>query len=208
MKIICDDSAVSPVIGTILLVAITVVLVAIISAVVMGMTGNVGNMKEVGVVVDSELLFYDGNTPVPMIKVQIFGGKDASELRQINVTMEGARYVLYDGNGNVPYTAAGMTAHRNAGSKISSSDLIGLPIYYEPFPFPSDAESIANGPGSPEDFAVYQDARIVVTGTFADGTQAVIYRGIMSIPSTGRTWEASRSEDFWAAQLRSPNIVP
>jgi flagellin-like protein len=42
------DDAVSPVIGTILLVAITVVLVAIVAAVVMGMVGNMGQSKVVG----------------------------------------------------------------------------------------------------------------------------------------------------------------
>jgi len=43
------NDGVSPVIGTILLVAITVVLVAIIAAVVMGMAGNVGTSHVVGV---------------------------------------------------------------------------------------------------------------------------------------------------------------
>ena len=43
------NDGVSPVIGAILLVAITVVLVAIISAVVMGMTGNIGTSHVVGV---------------------------------------------------------------------------------------------------------------------------------------------------------------
>jgi len=43
------NDGVSPVIGTILLVAITVVLVAIISAVVMGMTGGIGASHVVGV---------------------------------------------------------------------------------------------------------------------------------------------------------------
>lgn len=45
------DDAVSPVIGTILLVAITVVLVAIVAAVVMGMVGNMSDKKDVGVIV-------------------------------------------------------------------------------------------------------------------------------------------------------------
>lgn len=43
------DDGVSPVIGTILLVAITVVLVAIISASVMGIANSVGNSHIVGV---------------------------------------------------------------------------------------------------------------------------------------------------------------
>ena len=50
MKLITKkNDGVSPVIGTILLVAITVVLVAIIAAVVMGMTGDVGTSHIVGI---------------------------------------------------------------------------------------------------------------------------------------------------------------
>ena len=50
MKLITKkNDGVSPVIGTILLVAITVVLVAIIAAVVMGMTNDVGTSHVVGV---------------------------------------------------------------------------------------------------------------------------------------------------------------
>lgn len=50
MKLVSKkESAVSPVIGTILLVAITVVLVAIIAAVVMPMVGGVGNAAVIGV---------------------------------------------------------------------------------------------------------------------------------------------------------------
>ncbi|HJJ30133.1 MAG TPA: type IV pilin N-terminal domain-containing protein [Methanocorpusculum sp.] len=45
------NDGVSPVIGTILLVAITVVLVAIISAVVMGMAGGIGTSHVIGVTV-------------------------------------------------------------------------------------------------------------------------------------------------------------
>ncbi|PAV08661.1 type IV pilin [Methanocorpusculum parvum] len=48
------NDGVSPVIGTILLVAITVVLVAIISAVVMGMTGGIGTSHVVGVKVGQD----------------------------------------------------------------------------------------------------------------------------------------------------------
>ena len=49
------NDGVSPVIGTILLVAITVVLVAIISAVVMGMTSGVGTSHVVALVIRSRL---------------------------------------------------------------------------------------------------------------------------------------------------------
>lgn len=71
------DSAVSPVIGTILLVAITVVLVAIISAVVMGMTGNVGQTYVVGVKVAND----NGHSIVTFT-----GGQDISKMTGWTIT--------------------------------------------------------------------------------------------------------------------------
>jgi len=72
------NDGVSPVIGTILLVAITVVLVAIISAVVMGMTGDIGSSKIVGVQVSP----IDDSTSV---LVTITGGANAADLTNLSV---------------------------------------------------------------------------------------------------------------------------
>ena len=75
------NDGVSPVIGTILLVAITVVLVAIISAVVMGMTGGIGTSHVVGVQVvqgpNSDLGY-------PTLLVTITGG-DITGLSKLTV---------------------------------------------------------------------------------------------------------------------------
>ena len=68
------NDGVSPVIGTILLVAITVVLVAIISAVVMGMTGNIGTSHVVGVNVVQGTDVSNNNT----LLVTITGGETTS----------------------------------------------------------------------------------------------------------------------------------
>lgn len=73
------NDGVSPVIGTILLVAITVVLVAIISAVVMGMAGNVGNAHVVGVKVTA-----NSTTPGDIL-VTITGGADTNLLSKFYV---------------------------------------------------------------------------------------------------------------------------
>lgn len=77
------NDGVSPVIGTILLVAITVVLVAIISAVVMGMAGDVGNAHVVGVKVTqnnsvaSELLLTFTGGDVASVKgIAIYSGSN------------------------------------------------------------------------------------------------------------------------------------
>jgi len=72
------NDGVSPVIGTILLVAITVVLVAIISAVVMGMTNDIGSSnKIVGVQVSP--------SDAQNISVTITGGANAGELTNLSV---------------------------------------------------------------------------------------------------------------------------
>ena len=70
------DDAVSPVIGTILLVAITVVLVAIVAAVVMGMVGNMSDQKDVGVI---------GQPGTGSVLVTVSSGADASKLTGLAV---------------------------------------------------------------------------------------------------------------------------
>ena len=113
------NDGVSPVIGTILLVAITVVLVAIISAVVMGMTGGIGTSYVVGVKV-VENATVDGNA-----LVTITGGQDASKLKALYVyngtstpivgtnlalnatPVVGVPYNYYVGNGSVALSIVG-----------------------------------------------------------------------------------------------------
>ncbi len=74
------NDGVSPVIGTILLVAITVVLVAIISAVVMGMTGGIGTSHVVGV----KVVPGDNTSTASSLLVTITGG-DTTGLDKIYV---------------------------------------------------------------------------------------------------------------------------
>ena len=75
-----SDDGVSPVIGTILLVAITVVLVAIISAVVMGMTGGIGTSHVVGVKVvqggsdSSVLVTITGGDTTGLTNLSVYNG--------------------------------------------------------------------------------------------------------------------------------------
>ena len=73
-SVVKKDDAVSPVIGTILLVAITVVLVAIVAAVVMGMTNGVQSSKDVG--------FTVGSNTTDLILTP-YGGKDLGSITQI-----------------------------------------------------------------------------------------------------------------------------
>lgn len=76
------DEAVSPVIGVILMVAITVILAAVIAAFVFGMTGSVSKTKTVAVV--SEM-----KTPTQII-VTNMGGQDVKQLTDIVTKVNGA----------------------------------------------------------------------------------------------------------------------
>ncbi|HJK78837.1 MAG TPA: type IV pilin [Methanocorpusculum sp.] len=78
------DDAVSPVIGTILLVAITVVLVAIVAAVVMGMVGNMSETKNVGVIVTP----YSDDSEQGVI-VTVSSGADANKINEMRAYLNG-----------------------------------------------------------------------------------------------------------------------
>ena len=67
-----NDEAVSPVIGVILMVAITVILAAVIAAFVFGMSGNISKTKIVAVTVQQLDSDY--------ITVTYNGGQDAASL--------------------------------------------------------------------------------------------------------------------------------
>ena len=86
------NDAVSPVIGTILMVAITVILAAIIAAFVFGMTGNVQKTKVVSLVAERS-----GNSEV---QVTNFGGQDSKDLQSVIVSAGGSASVV-SGTGNL-----------------------------------------------------------------------------------------------------------
>jgi flagellin-like protein len=75
-----NEEAVSPVIGVILMVAITVILAAVIAAFVFGMTGNVQTTKIVGMQAKLDA----GN-----ITITVSGGPDMSTLQDITITHNG-----------------------------------------------------------------------------------------------------------------------
>jgi archaeal type IV pilus assembly protein PilA len=73
-----NDDAVSPVIGVILMVAITVILAAVIAAFVFGMAGNISKTKVVAVTVTKQ-----GSTGITLTDD---GGQDQGSLVAINAT--------------------------------------------------------------------------------------------------------------------------
>jgi len=94
-----NDEAVSPVIGVILMVAITVILAAVIAAFVFGMSGNISKTKTVAWTVQK---LDSGN-----ITAVNNGGQDAQTLRSVTITSDPANTACtFSGTGNV----AGATA--------------------------------------------------------------------------------------------------
>jgi len=75
-----NEEAVSPVIGVILMVAITVILAAVIAAFVFGMAGNISSSKTVAVTAT-----HNGDT----ITATLAGGADVGLLSALTMTVNG-----------------------------------------------------------------------------------------------------------------------
>jgi len=73
-----NDEAVSPVIGVILMVAITVILAAVIAAFVFGMSGNISKTKTVAITTQK--------VSADLITIMNNGGQDGGSLKFMNVT--------------------------------------------------------------------------------------------------------------------------
>ncbi|OPY45446.1 MAG: hypothetical protein A4E42_00812 [Methanoregulaceae archaeon PtaU1.Bin222] len=88
MKIIKNDEAVSPVIGVILMVAITVILAAVIAAFVFGMAGTTQTTKNVGITATANATAFTITTQ---------GGTDFNTLTKLEwVPPNGTGYNLTD----------------------------------------------------------------------------------------------------------------
>lgn len=111
------DDAVSPVIATILLVAVVVILVAVISAAVLPMAGNLGTVKSASVTVT---LNEAGTLPV----VTLIGGSDAGSLRNLTVYVSNAvvdeddgGFIITDPKVGIPYIPQESELNPVAGSQ-------------------------------------------------------------------------------------------
>lgn len=83
MKFTRDEEAVSPVIGVILMVAITVILAAVIAVFVFGLAGNIQSTKTVAFVAQT-------SSNGTGITVTCHGGADVDKLQSANITLDGA----------------------------------------------------------------------------------------------------------------------
>jgi flagellin-like protein len=105
MAIIKNDEAVSPVIGVILMVAITVILAAVIAAYVFGMSGNVQKTR---VVAATAQMTIGGG-----IDITYQGGQDADSLSGINITApNGSFWYTIDSAGTLAESSSTAVAPR------------------------------------------------------------------------------------------------
>ncbi len=100
-----NEEAVSPVIGVILMVAVTVILAAIIAAFVFGMAGNIQSTKVVA--------FTAKMDTGDVIRVTSMGGNDWGKLTSVAATVNNAAV-------SAPSTSIGVTSSLGTGTPGSS----------------------------------------------------------------------------------------
>ena len=107
-----NDDAVSPVIGVILMVAVTVILAAIIAAFVFNMAGSMQSSKTVGMTLTQNATGFGVAT--------ITGGPDLKTLKQVNVSIAGATEAILfpSGSGTIAVGKYNTTASSVAGSRV------------------------------------------------------------------------------------------
>ena len=145
MKFRENEDAVSPVIGVILMVAITVILAAVIAAFVFGMSENIPENKEVFLTTKMGVV-QEGTDSKNVMIVTIQGGKDIAALEKIT----------YKGG----YNSSTFTELYRFGASGA---------FEAPFEV-GDSGYILFGEGDPATW----ESNIIIRGEFADGTVKVL----------------------------------
>jgi len=145
-----NDEAVSPVIGVILMVAITVILAAVIAAFVFGMSGNITKTKIVAVTAQQP----DGRH----ITVTYQGGQDAQSFSYGNVSI--TRETGFSGEvcGTAPTYTSSISATAPDNTKLDKA--VGSWVTF-------------SGPITDTNCFGGKD-HVVATGTFGDGSVQVL----------------------------------
>ena len=103
-----NDGTVSPVIGVILMVAITVILAAVIAAFVFGMSGNINKTKVVAATVSQ--------SNATAIVMTYNGGQDSSDLAAICWTVRDSNAALLGTIGGTTALPVGANITNNSGT--------------------------------------------------------------------------------------------
>ena len=113
-----NEEAVSPVIGVILMVAITVILAAVIAAFVFGMGSDVQGTKVVGM----QAKIDNSSTN---ITITISGGSDLSTLQSINITHNNSVISVVSGKLEGPFSVGDVISFKPSDSSGGSDSVEG-----------------------------------------------------------------------------------
>ncbi len=147
--LIKEEEAVSPVIGVILMVAITVILAAVIGAFVFGMGGSLSKTYSVAATATQ----VDSTT----IHITFQGGPDADLINHLNVTVDG---VFYD-----------VSTVANGARWVPSISDPTAPTLSNPST--GDVISCSDSTDTDDPISSGRD-HVIVTATFEDGIKQVI----------------------------------
>jgi flagellin-like protein len=110
-----NEDAVSPVIGVILMVAITVILAAVIAAFVFGMAGNIQKTKIVSMTLSRP------NTSA--VSIMNNGGQDAGSIYAANIIVDGASAGWLNSSGTTTAIPIGTSASGSA-TKVGQNNVV------------------------------------------------------------------------------------
>lgn len=173
-----QDTAVSPAIGTILLVALTVVFIAVAAVVAMGLAGGIFDMKHVGLTLEPYSIDSESERG---ISLTVHGGADAADLVSLSVSLNGPELVYQDGNSSVENPLIGKDYRFKAveSNVIVETKREGLNVQLE------TTEVL------PVNATEYY---VTVTGTFRDGTEQVLLIQKVTLPAIAGKGSASDAE--------------
>ena len=142
-----NEEAVSPVIGVILMVAITVILAAVIAAFVFGMAGNITKTKVVAATVQ--------RPDTSNVQVTYNGGQDAATLTMIQWTVNGVNPTTVTGSGAL--NLSGAMFNGAVGGVVGTYDSTKiLPV------------------GASGKIPAAANSHVVAVGSFSDGSNQVL----------------------------------
>lgn len=179
------DAAVSPAIGTILLVALTVVFVAVAAVVAMGLADGMFNMKQVGLTLKPYAI--GGENPEHGIGFIVHGGADAGDLVSLSAVITGPE----------------LTYAKTKNNSVEGPQ-VGQEYRMAAYVDPAVLEQIKRGKYNPvnlitigKDSAAEIECYATVTGKFRDGSEQVLLIQKVTIPAIPGTDGSMSDPNGW-----------
>ena len=179
-----NDSAVSPVIGTILLVAMTVIFVALVAVVVMGLSSGMFDSKQVGLTLTPYGINSEGERG---IFVTIFGGADAGDLVSLSASLNGPELVYRETNNSSVVNPAVGPDYR---FKAVESNTHVTTIRGKVNKIEVDLNTTEILPVAATEYVV------TVTGKFRDGTEQVLLIQKVTLPAIPKSGSVSDAAGY------------